>query len=205
MNIQDSIRKLGDQALAASRRMVRLSSRKKNAILLAMADAVDRQRDVIQAANAQDIDAARAAGLSGAMIDRLTLTDARIDAMVTGIREVAALTDHDAFGPEQILVVRHQAGLADGRAHLEVRHTGGARLHAQGFNAGADCAGRDQQHLIALAVQVRHLFHEAAQGTHVRAAGGLGDDPGPDLDNNAPGFRQKFAVTVFDIHKRLRL
>jgi len=93
MNIQDSIRKLGDQALAASRRMVRLSSRKKNAILLAMADAVDRQRDVIQAANAQDIDAARAAGLSGAMIDRLTLTDARIDAMVTGIREVAALAD----------------------------------------------------------------------------------------------------------------
>ncbi|MBP7637876.1 MAG: glutamate-5-semialdehyde dehydrogenase [Kiritimatiellae bacterium] len=93
MNIQDSIRKLGDQALAASRRMVRLSSRKKNAILLAMADAVGRQRDVIQAANAQDIAAARAGGLSGAMIDRLTLTDARIDAMVTGIREVAALAD----------------------------------------------------------------------------------------------------------------
>ena len=93
MNIQDSIRKLGDQALAASRRMVRLSTRKKNAILLAMADAVDRQRDVIQAANAQDIAAARAGGLSGAMIDRLTLNDTRIDAMAAGIREVAALAD----------------------------------------------------------------------------------------------------------------
>lgn len=93
MNIHDSIRKLGDQALSASRRMVRLSSRRKNAILLAMADAVDGQRAPIQAANAQDIAAARATGLSGAMIDRLTLTDARIDAMVTGIREVAALAD----------------------------------------------------------------------------------------------------------------
>ena len=93
MNIHDSIRILGDQALAASRRMVRLSSRKKNAILLDMADTVDRQRAPIQAANAQDIAAARAAGLSSAMIDRLTLTDARIDAMVTGIREVAALAD----------------------------------------------------------------------------------------------------------------
>ncbi|HPB11517.1 MAG TPA: gamma-glutamyl-phosphate reductase, partial [Kiritimatiellia bacterium] len=78
MNIHDSIRKLGDQALSASRRMVRLSSRRKNAILLAMADAVDGQRAPIQAANAQDIAAARATGLSGAMIDRLTLTDARI-------------------------------------------------------------------------------------------------------------------------------
>lgn len=93
MNIQDSIRKLGDQALAASRRMVRLSTRKKNAILLAMADAVDRQRDDIQVANAQDIAAARAGGLSGAMIDRLTLNDTRIDAMAAGIREVAALAD----------------------------------------------------------------------------------------------------------------
>ena len=93
MNLHDSIRKLGDQALAASRRMVRLSSRKKNAILLAMADAIDHQRAQIKDANAQDIAAARTAGLSDAMIDRLTLTDARIDAMVTGIREVAALTD----------------------------------------------------------------------------------------------------------------
>ncbi len=93
MNVHDSIRTLGDQALAASRRMVRLSTRKKNAVLLAMADAVDRQRSLIQAANAQDIAAARAAGLSGAMLDRLTLTDVRIDAMVTGIREVAALAD----------------------------------------------------------------------------------------------------------------
>lgn len=93
MNVHDSIRKLGDQALTASRRMVRLSSRRKNAILLAMADAIDSQRALIQAANGQDIAAARAAGLSGAMIDRLTLTDARIDAMVRGIREVAALAD----------------------------------------------------------------------------------------------------------------
>ncbi|HPC49519.1 MAG TPA: glutamate-5-semialdehyde dehydrogenase, partial [Kiritimatiellia bacterium] len=93
MNLHDSIRKLGDQALAASRRMVRLSSRKKDEILLAMADAIDRQRTRIKKANAQDIAAARATGLSDAMIDRLTLTDARIDAMVTGIREVAALTD----------------------------------------------------------------------------------------------------------------
>ena len=60
MNLHDSIRKLGDQALAASRRMVRLSSRKKNAILLA-ADAIDHSAPRLDA-NAQDI-AARTAGL----------------------------------------------------------------------------------------------------------------------------------------------
>jgi len=93
MTLHDTLRKIGDQALAASRKMVNLSTARKNAILNAMADAVDQQRGLIQEANAQDLAQARAAGLSSAMLDRLTLTDARIDAMVKGIREVALLPD----------------------------------------------------------------------------------------------------------------
>mgnify|MGYP002682595575 CR=1 FL=1 len=72
-------------------------------------------------------------------------------------------------------------------------------------NAGTNGTGRDQQHLVTLAVQLSHLLHEAAQGTHVRASGGLGDDPGSDLNDNTPGFRQKFAITVFNIHKMTRV
>ena len=93
MTLHDTLRKIGDQALAASRRMVNLSTRKKNAILEAMAGALDQRRGLIQEANAQDLAQARAAGLTGAMLDRLTLTDARIDSMVKGIREVARLPD----------------------------------------------------------------------------------------------------------------
>jgi glutamate-5-semialdehyde dehydrogenase len=73
--------------------MVRLSSAKKNAILLAMAETLRNRRELIKSANAIDLEQAAAANLSAAMIDRLTLTDARIDSMVNGIREVAALPD----------------------------------------------------------------------------------------------------------------
>jgi len=93
MNLHDTIRQLGDQALQASRRMVNLSTKKKNAILLGMADALHAQRDVIKDANAKDVAQAQANGLSAAMIDRLTLTDSRIDDMIKGVREVAALPD----------------------------------------------------------------------------------------------------------------
>ncbi|MEI8243467.1 MAG: glutamate-5-semialdehyde dehydrogenase [bacterium] len=93
MSLHDEIRLLGDQALAASRRMVSLSARRKNAILEAMAQEIAACRAAIQAANVQDVAEAGAAGLSPALIDRLTLTDARIDAMIRGIREVAALPD----------------------------------------------------------------------------------------------------------------
>jgi glutamate-5-semialdehyde dehydrogenase len=93
MTLHDTIREIGDRALDASRRMVKLSTAKKNAVLNAMAEAVDQRRALIQEANAQDLSAARAGGLSAAMIDRLTLAGARIDAMAKGIREVAALPD----------------------------------------------------------------------------------------------------------------
>ena len=93
MSLHSEIRLLGDQALDASRHMVSLSTRRKNAILDAMAQEIGARRAVLQAANSQDVADARIAGLSAALVDRLTLTDARIDAMIRGIREVAALPD----------------------------------------------------------------------------------------------------------------
>jgi len=91
--LHDHIRQIGDRALAASRALIGLTSRRKNAILLAMADELLARRAAIQAANAADVADGRAAGLSAALVDRLTLTEARFDAMVGGVREVAALPD----------------------------------------------------------------------------------------------------------------
>ncbi len=93
MTLHETIRHIGDQALSASRKMVNFSPRKKNAILNAMADALDQQRDLLKEANAQDLAQAMESGLSAAMLDRLTLTDARIDNMIKGIREVSLLPD----------------------------------------------------------------------------------------------------------------
>ena len=92
-DLHRTIRKMGDRALAAARKLANCSTRKKNAILLAMADEIEARRETIAAANREDIAAAREAGLSPAMIDRLTLTESRMKGMIEGIRTVAALPD----------------------------------------------------------------------------------------------------------------
>jgi glutamate-5-semialdehyde dehydrogenase len=93
MDIKEQVLKIGANALAASRELARLSSRKKTAILEAMAEEMDAQRAFIQAENAKDLAAGKDAGLSSAMLDRLELTDARIDGMIKGLRDVAILND----------------------------------------------------------------------------------------------------------------
>ena len=79
-------------AKAAAPTLAGTTTEKKNAALLAMADALERRRGDILAANALDIEAAKGT-ISDVMIDRLTLTEARIRDMAAGIRQVAALPD----------------------------------------------------------------------------------------------------------------
>lgn len=93
MTLRDQIHDMGRRALEASRRLAQLPAERKNAILLTMADGLEEQQAAILTANAKDTQAAQSKGLSGAMIDRLTLNAKRIAGMAQGIREVAALAD----------------------------------------------------------------------------------------------------------------
>lgn len=93
MSIQEEINQIGINAKQASRELARLSSRKKNIIIEEMAKCLDQKREVIKIANAKDLDAAKDSGLSSAMIDRLALTDQRIDGMIKGLHDVAVLND----------------------------------------------------------------------------------------------------------------
>ena len=93
MTLHKNLRKIGDHALAAARKMVRLSSAKKNAILLAMAETLHNRRELIKSANAIDLEQAAAANLSAAMIDRLTLKEQTLAGIARGLGEVAALPD----------------------------------------------------------------------------------------------------------------
>lgn len=70
-----------------------LGTNDKNRALLAIADALLAHRADIKAANAADIEAGRKNGLNDGLIDRLTLTDARIDGVADGCRQIAALPD----------------------------------------------------------------------------------------------------------------
>ena len=80
------------QAAKAVSLALPLTTDAKNQALLAMADLLEAQQNVILEANAQDMDAARGR-ISEVMLDRLLLTSARIAAMAQGIRQVAALPD----------------------------------------------------------------------------------------------------------------
>jgi glutamate-5-semialdehyde dehydrogenase len=84
---------LGARARAASRALARAETRAKDTALLAIAEAIDASREVIAAANAEDLAAGAAKGLDAAMLDRLALTPGRIDAMLEGLRQIAALPD----------------------------------------------------------------------------------------------------------------
>jgi glutamate-5-semialdehyde dehydrogenase len=77
-------------ARAASAKLAQLSTEQKNALLLAIADAVEAHEKEILAANRADIERS---GLEGAMRDRLLLTPARIKEMAGGVRDVAGLPD----------------------------------------------------------------------------------------------------------------
>lgn len=114
-SLHDEIRAIGDAAQAAARRLARTTPRMRSEALLAMAAAIGLRRDLILSANGGDLAAARAAGLSGAMLDRLALTPARIDAMARGVRDVAGLPDplRRALGrvtrPNGLVIVKRPA------------------------------------------------------------------------------------------------
>ena len=84
-DIGREVRRMGEQARAASHALTKLSTAEKNAILLAMAEALVAREPEILAANALDLTAATEAGLSAAMQDRLRLDSARIATMANGI------------------------------------------------------------------------------------------------------------------------
>lgn len=93
MNTHEQMQQIGQAAKQASRHLARLSSRKKNSILEAMAEALEAHRAAIQEANAKDLAAGKEASLAAAMLDRLELNDARIDDMIKGLHDVAVLKD----------------------------------------------------------------------------------------------------------------
>ena len=93
MDVVEYIRGMAARARAASGELARLSTEAKNAALAAVADALERHAEAIRAANAADVEQAKQAGLAAAMVDRLTLTGARFQAMVEGVRRVASLPD----------------------------------------------------------------------------------------------------------------
>jgi glutamate-5-semialdehyde dehydrogenase len=93
MNIQDYMQNIGVNARAASRQMASAETNTKNLALTSIANAILREKDVLLAANAKDLAAAKENGLEAAMLDRLTISEKTIASMAEGLMQIASLAD----------------------------------------------------------------------------------------------------------------
>ena len=92
-DIEREVRAVAERAGNAAADLAPLSRSVKDAALEAIADALVKRADEITAANAQDVARAREDGTSEAMVDRLTLTPQRIEAIADAVREIVELPD----------------------------------------------------------------------------------------------------------------
>ena len=92
-DIKSYMQSVGQQARAASRLVAKADTVAKNTALTAMADAIRRDETLLLAANAKDLDNARAKGLEASMIDRLTLSPKGVATMAEGLLQIAGLPD----------------------------------------------------------------------------------------------------------------
>jgi glutamate-5-semialdehyde dehydrogenase len=93
MDIKDSVEHIARNAALAAKKLSRVTETEKNTALLRMAEALERNSKFLLDENAKDVNGAKKAGISKAMLERLTLKQSTIDQMAKGLREVATLPD----------------------------------------------------------------------------------------------------------------
>ena len=87
------IEEMGKKAKIASQKLLTLDTKIKNNALRAIADEIIEKKEEIKAANKIDLENGKKAGLSFALLDRMELTDTRIEGMAQSLREIAAFND----------------------------------------------------------------------------------------------------------------
>ncbi|MDY0163676.1 glutamate-5-semialdehyde dehydrogenase [Desulfobotulus sp.] len=113
--MEETIRSMAYQAKVASRRLAAAGTAQKNLALERLCDQLVADKAHIQAENGRDVEAARKNGLSPAMVDRLTLSDKVMHAMIQGVREVMQLPD--PVGSIRDMVLR-PSGIQVGRMRI---------------------------------------------------------------------------------------
>ena len=136
MDIKKYINELGKQAYAASRKMAAASSDTKNAALHAIAKEIIKNKDNLIKINDQDLQTAKKSGLEPALLDRLELTAARIDAMADGLEQVAGL--EDLIG-KSTKYIEQTSGIKIGRMRVPLGVIG--IIYESRPNVTADAAG----------------------------------------------------------------
>ena len=196
-DVPSYMRELGQCAREAARLVGRAETGVKNAALYAIADAIVADRARLVAENRKDLAAGKLRGLDAALLDRLELTDARIEAMAEGLRQIAALADPVGavsdlnYRPSGIQVGRMRvplgvigiiyesrpnvtadaAGLCLKSGNACILRGGSEALHSNQALAGCIKQGLEQAGLPATAVQVVATTDRAAVGELLKLEG----------------------------------
>lgn len=136
MDIYTHVIEKAKKARHAAEKMAVIESAVKDRALHAMADAILDNRSAVREANEKDLTKAGEYGLTSAMIDRLTLTDARIDGMANGLREIASFPDPVGKVTD---MVQRPAGIRVGRMSVPIGLIG--FIYESRPNVTADAAG----------------------------------------------------------------
>nr|WP_082859265.1 glutamate-5-semialdehyde dehydrogenase [Microbulbifer sp. Q7] len=189
-SVEAMMQAMGRAARAAARVMARTDTGTKNAALRAIAAELDAQRPQLAAANAKDMQNGRANGLDAALLDRLALTDERIDGMIEGLSQIAELPDPVGevsdlkYRPSGIQVGKMRvplgvvgiiyesrpnvtidaASLCLKSGNATILRGGSEALHSNGAIAACVAAGLKQAGLPETAVQVVATTDRAAVG-----------------------------------------
>ena len=167
----EGVRAAAKAARAASRRVATLTSERKNAVLLELASAIERERAQVLAANAEDLHAGRHAGLSGPKLQRLVLNEKSLEHMAAGLRQVAALPDpvgqvtRDTRVQSGLRVRKVRAPLGVVAMIYEARPGVTVDAFALCLKAGNACVlrgGKEAQHSNAVFSGLAHAALEAA-------------------------------------------
>ena len=114
-SLKEEALRLGKRAKTAARQLAPLSSEEKNKSLLGMADKLEARSAFLIGENEKDMEAAKSAGLSSAILDRIALNPSRVKAMAKSLREVVALPDPVR---EVVKMWRRPNGLQVGRMRI---------------------------------------------------------------------------------------
>jgi glutamate-5-semialdehyde dehydrogenase len=136
MDLERMIVHMGQTAKKAARALANTSTPAKNQALLQAAARLRQDNGVLLAANLRDLEVGRKNGLSTAMLDRLTLTEARIDTMAKGLELIADLPDPVG---ETIAMWRRPTGLEIGQVRVPLGVVG--VIYESRPNVTADAAG----------------------------------------------------------------
>ncbi|MCJ7705621.1 MAG: glutamate-5-semialdehyde dehydrogenase [Desulfobacterales bacterium] len=136
MDMKSEVKEMAKQAKEVSRLLAKLSTDTKNKALFEMADDLEKNQAFLIEENKKDLSAGEKARLSSAMMDRLRMTPAVIQAMAKGLREVSLLPDPVG---EIVKMWRRPNGLTVGRMRIPIGVIG--IIYESRPNVTADAAG----------------------------------------------------------------